>query len=676
MAEKITAELEVKTNAGEAAEEIKDLGDQSEESAKKASSLKAQIRETVVAMQKLEQQGKATGKEYEDLRQKLDDLNDTQDRAKFKAGQFEDRLASLPGPLGQLGGGLKTVGDSFATFGKTLTISLGIFGLIVAAFIGIKEALGKTKEGTQALSAVTTALNKVMAPFFALLEKVGLAVLPIVTKGFEVLGSVMSKVAQFFGATPAKIDEVTASLEKNNEYANTLAEAEKKRLEDAKKQREEKEAADKKAFDARIARMQSLDKLEDAQIEKEKARELARAKTEQQKLYVEEKFAKLTFEKKKKDLEDLRKQYGKETNEYRDYTAQILTLQGTYETQKAGFRDRQLAINKEKRKEEFEEIKLELEKQFNEGTIKEEEYQNKLLVLREQYAETNLEKLQIASDRAKIITDRRKKDEAEGRQITFQQIQDEINAIDLLNAAQERDYQDDITRLEEKKALLLQQRDIELTAAKDDAVKQLEIKRNYAKSIGEVEKEITNTQKAELEARAELQMAYANAVGAAGKFLQQIAGENKGLAIAGIVLEQAAAIASIAVNASKNFVKDGGVTSPLAWVNLAAAGIQAASAVMAAKKGIDAINAVKIPGGESGGGSAGSVGTPPTYSGPRGMAAPSVQGGMTTSSPTSQIAQTIGTAQAKPLKAYVLTNDVSSAQALQRRTNNAATFGG
>ena len=384
----------------------------------------------------------------------------------------------------------------------------------------------------------------------------------------------------------------------------------------------------------------------------------------------------MSFEKKKKDLEDLRKQYGKETNEYRDYTAQILTLQGTYETQKAGFRDRQLAINKEKRKEEFEEIKLELEKQYNDGTIKETEYQDKLLVLREQYAETNLEKLQIASDRAKIITDRRKKDEAEGRQITFQQLQDEINAIDLLNAAQERDYQDDITRLEEKKTLLEQQRDIELTAAKDDAVKQLEIKRNYAKSIGEVEKEITNTQKAELEARAELQMAYANAVGAAGKFLQQIAGENKGLAIAGIVLEQAAAIASIAVNASKNFVKDGGVTSPLAWVNLAAAGIQAASAVMAAKKGIDAINAVQIPGGGGASSSAGSVGTPPTYSAPRGMSAPSVQSGVSTSSPTSQIAETIGKAQDRPIKTYVVAGDVSSAQALQRRTNTAATFGG
>jgi chromosome segregation ATPase len=112
MAEVIEVEVDVSTNA-----------DQAEG---KLGSLKSQIRETTQAMQKLELQGKATGDQYEKLRSKLDNLNDAQDRAKFKAGQFEDRLASLPGPLGACGSGLKTAGDSFATFGKTLTISLGI----------------------------------------------------------------------------------------------------------------------------------------------------------------------------------------------------------------------------------------------------------------------------------------------------------------------------------------------------------------------------------------------------------------------------------------------------------------------------------------------------------------------------------------------------------------------
>jgi hypothetical protein len=43
--------------------------------------------------------------------------------------------------------------------------------------------------------------------------------------------------------------------------------------------------------------------------------------------------------------------------------------------------------------------------------------------------------------------------------------------------------------------------------------------------------------------------------------------------------------------------------------------------------------------------------------------------------PTQQIGETIAGAQ-KPLKAYVVSGDISSQQALDRRTNRAATFAG
>jgi len=58
-----------------------------------------------------------------------------------------------------------------------------------------------------------------------------------------------------------------------------------------------------------------------------------------------------------------------------------------------------------------------------------------------------------------------------------------------------------------------------------------------------------------------------------------------------------------------------------------------------------------------------------------GAAAPQIQtsGGM---NPTSQIAQTIGAASNKPVRAYVVSGEVSSQQALDRRTSRAATFTG
>jgi hypothetical protein len=109
---------------------------------------------------------------------------------------------------------------------------------------------------------------------------------------------------------------------------------------------------------------------------------------------------------------------------------------------------------------------------------------------------------------------------------------------------------------------------------------------------------------------------------------------------------------------------------------LAAAGVQAASAILAAKKGIAAITKTAIPGGGGGGGGAGaSVGTAPSFSAPGGMAAPQIQAAVG-QSPSSQIAQSIGMAQERPIKAYVVSQDVSSAQALGRRTDGAATFGG
>lgn len=57
-----------------------------------------------------------------------------------------------------------------------------------------------------------------------------------------------------------------------------------------------------------------------------------------------------------------------------------------------------------------------------------------------------------------------------------------------------------------------------------------------------------------------------------------------------------------------------------------------------------------------------------------GTAAPQIQAG-TVESPTAQIGQTLAAAQ-KPIRAYILSSEVSSQQALDRRTSRAATFSG
>ena len=80
-----------------------------------------------------------------------------------------------------------------------------------------------------------------------------------------------------------------------------------------------------------------------------------------------------------------------------------------------------------------------------------------------------------------------------------------------------------------------------------------------------------------------------------------------------------------------------------------------------------------VTGGGGGGGSVG--GAAPALPKVGGMVAPQVQtqGG---NNPSSQIAQTIAMSQQKPTRAYVVGQDISSQQALDRRTNVAATFSG
>ena len=173
-----------------------------------------------------------------------------------------------------------------------------------------------------------------------------------------------------------------------------------------------------------------------------------------------------------------------------------------------------------------------------------------------------------------------------------------------------------------------------------------------------------NIAQTEADTKLNIQQAYINYAMQLGQGLRQIAGENKELAIAGIILEQGAAIASIAMNASKNFVKDGGVTSPLAWVGLAGSVAAGLSAVSAGAKGISDIQSGKASGADM---SFGNQQMTPAYS-----KAPTFN--VVGASGVNQLAQAVGQNQ-EPVKAYVVSSEVSSQQALDRNKVMSASLG-
>jgi hypothetical protein len=114
----------------------------------------------------------------------------------------------------------------------------------------MKEALGKTTEGQEAMKKVTDALSKVMAPLFALISKVGIPV-------FEGIAVVIGKVAEGFEWAAKKLGLTTDEVKKFDtaaqEAAKNLADKFQEDLDNMAKviayqrQLDEKAASDRKA---------------------------------------------------------------------------------------------------------------------------------------------------------------------------------------------------------------------------------------------------------------------------------------------------------------------------------------------------------------------------------------------------------------------------------------------
>jgi colicin import membrane protein len=176
-----------------------------------------------------------------------------------------------------------------------------------------------------------------------------------------------------------------------------------------------------------------------------------------------------------------------------------------------------------------------------------------------------------------------------------------------------------------------------------------------------------------------------------GNLVGQIASKNKKLAIASVIIEQGAAIGKVIIDTARAISSATAAAAPfisnplttvVATANLArtiaqskiSAGLSIAGIVAGAAKGISAINKAEVPGGGGGGSVSGgsvSIPTPPVPS----TSAPTIETG-TTNDPQQLLRQQIGQLNRRPIRAFVVSQDISSTQALDRRTNTAATFSG
>ena len=311
-------------------------------------------------------------------------------------------------------------------------------------------------------------------------------------------------------------------------------------------------------------------------------------------------------------------------------------------------------------------------------TILETGLQAELKTMRDKFAVEDADKKKELDDKE---IERLKKVGEEERGIILLGLQSKLEALDAENKRIDGDFEMDLQRLAEQKDILKQQETTELQNTELNEFEKTQIRKKYADARMDVTNQEIATEKAAAEAKQAINMAYLGLFQQFGNTLSQLAGKNKALAIAGVIISQAAAIGQIIsqtgiANAKAIAASPLSLGQPWVAINTISAGLSIAGAVASAAKSIQQINQAASAGGATGGGGGGSAPAVPAYTGgPTAMATPQIQGTQA-ATPGSQIAETLGAASGKPIKAYVVSGEISSQQAMDRKSNRAATFGG
>jgi len=819
-----TAVIETKVTG---ADEVGDLGDKAGETDGKFKSLRSQIRETTVALQKLADEGKTGTKEFQDLSNKLDDLGDQQQRVAFQSAQIEDKLAALPGPIGAIGKSFQSAKSAVDTFGKTLAVSLGIIGLLVSAFLAIKESLSRTEEGQAKLNKITEAFTKIMNGVFAIIEpianlfadlviellssdkamkalstaagvlsatftvlfNVGKTLVGFIVNNFinafktlaEVAGGtgkVLKGVFTFdldlikegvsqvgegikngFKATVDNVkntvkgigtgiaDGIKSGMEQGSkaftagskrlteaekkaaeEKKKNAAEANKKFTEQEKKDLEERnkliEAGNKVSVEAYLATLDARDKeiynrglklnADLEALEKAKQAKLAQAAKDGNKntKAIEEQYAadlvavkegaRIDIDKinTKYDEEEAKKAEEKKTKEREaaKLAFEEAVLNNENQTQIVENRyNSEIALINESEKSKIAAIQYANSLLLEDETLNEE--QRKAIIqqgaqaiaqVQQQAATDRLAQQTLRYDELIAVIDAKEKLALSNTELNeAQKTKIQLDAIAERKAIEQLATEDAIlgidTELErigttfDRKRELIAMKEAELLTQEGLTENQ----RTAIRQQGADERAAIDM--AEMEARVAIQNAQLDLASQFGGLLKTLAGENKKVAIAGVVVEQAAAIGKILVNtgiANAKAVAASPLTFGAPWVaiNSISAALSIASSIAAGVKAIQQINSAG-----SGGGAASSGGAIPGKSGAGSAPAvpqiertalPQVTGTTGQASPGAQIAGTIAKSSEKPIKAYVVSGDVTSQQALDRRTTRAATFSG
>jgi hypothetical protein len=239
---------------------------------------------------------------------------------------------------------------------------------------------------------------------------------------------------------------------------------------------------------------------------------------------------------------------------------------------------------------------------------------------------------------------------AKKRELDFQEIQNLITDLDYKNDLLDIDFEEDQQRLANKEAYIAEQKAIELSNLNLTEKERIEIIAKYAKQEQEIDKAITDSKKAEREAQTAMELQYLGFAEQAGNLLMQIAGKNKSVAIAGLLIEKGAAIAKIITQMNTvPAILPPGIPNPAFIPSRIGGALSIASVIAASAQGIQQIN-------QAGSGGSGTSSVP----------AISTQAPMVPQLPTPQTTnisrESINDLGNQAVRAYVIETDVTGNQ--------------
>ena len=662
------------------------------------------VQPTIAELKRLKLQLKETSDptEFKRLQQQINDTEDAIKSARTGADNFAEVLGTLPGPIGSIGSAVGGTLQNLKQFGALK------FSDIKASFTELGKDVIDAAKGLLQLTGITKAYEVVTAATSKALQFFGVSLNTANTAG-KALGVTLSTLLAASGilAIVAAVDILTTAWDNFSKKAERAEEAQKKLNDTLLK-------GSKVALDAESANVKRSGDLLIAQAK-------ARGANADEIYKIEQSNRKLLLASQQRYYNDLKNKDSDEAiaavNNIKNTQNEIKIAEANFQADKlqksiqAGTKlaeknkvqsDKEIADRKKALEDidknekaaalslldEREQQKRKVVNDYNaqiqlatangrDTFILEEAKLNALRILKDKFTKEDDDKQKEKDDKEK---ERLKKLGEDERGIILLGLQTKLEALDAENARIDGDFEMDLERLSQQRDILAEQEATELQNTDLTEFQKTEIRKKYADARKDITNQEVETEKAAAEAKQEINMAYLGLFAQFGNTLSQLAGKNKALAIAGIVISQAAAIGQIisstaAANAKAVLASPLSFGQPWVAINTISAGLSIASTIASAAKSIQQINsqpgASSGTSGASGGASAASLPTPPRVTG---TTAPQIQTG-SGMNPTTQLGQTLTNAQ-KPLRAYVVSQDIQSQTALDRRTSRAATFSG